>query len=156
MSQTDLKAFTEDTDMKRDLGLLEAVSIVISRIIGSGIFRTPAPIMAAVGCTSLFGLVWVLGGGLTLLGAFTYAELGAMFPRAGGDYQFLKEAYGPPAGFALGWISFWIISPGSVAALSIALVSYLPGLSFAEGSAWSKFAAVIAVAALTANSAKPR
>ena len=55
------------TEYKRDLGLKESVAIVISRIIGSGIFRTPAPIMALVGCTSLFGLVWIIGGIITIL-----------------------------------------------------------------------------------------
>ena len=88
MSQHPTQAFSENTEMKRDLGLLEAVSIVISRIIGSGIFRTPAPIMALVGCTSLFGLVWVLGGIVTIFGAVIYAELAAMMPRSGGPYEY--------------------------------------------------------------------
>ena len=68
------------TDYKQDLGLKESVAIVINRIIGSGIFRTPAPIMMSVGCTSLFGLVWVIGGIITIFGAVIYAELSAMLP----------------------------------------------------------------------------
>ena len=66
------------TDYKKNLGIKEATSIVISRIIGSGIFRTPAPIMALVGCTSLFSLVWVLGAIITIFGAVIYAELTAI------------------------------------------------------------------------------
>ena len=83
------------TEYKKNLGIKESTSIVVSRIIGSGIFRTPAPIMALVGCTSLFGLVWVLGGIITIFGAVVYAELTAMIPKSGGPYVFLKEAYGP-------------------------------------------------------------
>ena len=67
-------------DYKKDLGLKESTSIVISRIIGSGIFRTPAPIMVLVGCTSLFGLAWVLGGIITVFGTVIYAELTAFIP----------------------------------------------------------------------------
>ncbi|SVC71619.1 uncharacterized protein METZ01_LOCUS324473, partial [marine metagenome] len=63
------------TDYNKGLGLKESTAIVVSRIIGSGIFRTPAPIMTLVGCTSLFGLVWVLGGIITIFGAVIYAEL---------------------------------------------------------------------------------
>ena len=87
------------TEYKKDLGLKESTAIVISRIIGSGIFRTPAPIMALVGCTSLFGLVWVIGGIITIFGAVIYAELTAMLPKSGGPYVFLKEAYGPYIAF---------------------------------------------------------
>ena len=69
--------------------------------------------------------IWIIGGLLTLCGALTYAELAGLFPRAGGDYQFLKETYGAWPGFLLGWVNFWIIIPGSIAALTLALVSYL-------------------------------
>ncbi len=83
------------TEYKRDLGLKESVAIVISRIIGSGIFRTPAPIMALVGCTSLFGLVWVIGGIITIFGAVIYAELTAMLPKSGGPYVFPERSLWP-------------------------------------------------------------
>ena len=77
------------TDYKKNLGIKESTAIVISRIIGSGIFGHH-PIMALVGCTSLFGLVWVLGGIITIFGAVVYAELTAMIPKSGGPYVFLK------------------------------------------------------------------
>ena len=74
--------FSEATDLKRELGLPETVSIVIGRIIGSGIFRTPGPIMALVLSTSLFGFVWLLGGIITIFAAVCYAELGGVPNRA--------------------------------------------------------------------------
>ncbi len=93
MSTTDVTSpmqdFGDSTEYKRDLGLIEAVSIVISRIIGSGIFRTPAPIIALVGCTGLFGLVWVLGGVVTIFGAVVYAELAVMMPRSWSHWRYL-------------------------------------------------------------------
>ena len=110
---------------KKDLGLKESVSIVISRIIGSGIFRTPAPIMALVGCTSLFGLVWVIGGIITIFGAVIYAELSAMLPKSGGPYVFLKEAYGPYVAFIRGWAMFFVSETASIVAVSLVFTEYV-------------------------------
>jgi len=128
MSQHLPKSFSESTDLKRDLGLTEAVSIVISRIIGSGIFRTPAPIMALVGCTSLFGLVWVLGGLVTIFGAVIYAELAAMMPRSGGPYEYLKTAYHPFWAFLRGWAMFFVSETASIAAVALIFGEYLNAL----------------------------
>ncbi len=122
------QAFSESTDYKRDLGLVEAISIVISRIIGSGIFRTPAPIMALVGCTSLFGLVWVLGGLVTIFGAVIYAELAAMMPRSGGPYEYLKTAYHPFWAFLRGWAMFFVSETASIAAVALIFAEYLNAL----------------------------
>jgi len=116
--------FSEDTDLKRDLGLIEAVSIVISRIIGSGIFRTPAPIMALVASTALFGTVWVIGAIITLFGAVCYAELVAMMPKSGGPYVFLREAYGPLWTFLRGWAMFFVSETGAIAAVSLVFAEY--------------------------------
>ena len=113
------------SEYKRDLGLKESVAIVISRIIGSGIFRTPAPIMALVGCTSLFGLVWVIGGIITIFGAVIYAELTAMLPKAGGPYIFLKEAYGPYIAFIRGWAMFFVSETASIVAVALVFTEYL-------------------------------
>ena len=113
------------TDYKKDLGLKESVSIVISRIIGSGIFRTPAPIMALVGCTSLFGLVWVIGGIITIFGAVIYAELTAMIPKSGGPYVFLKEAYGPYVAFIRGWAMFFVSETASIVAVALVFTEYI-------------------------------
>jgi amino acid transporter len=125
--QTD-RSFSEATDLKRDLGLVEAVSIVVSRIIGSGILRTPAPIMALVGCTSLFGLVWVLGGLVTIFGAVIYAELAAMMPRSGGPYEYLKAAYHPFWAFLRGWAMFFVSETASITAVALIFGEYLNAL----------------------------
>jgi APA family basic amino acid/polyamine antiporter len=117
--------FSEETDLKRDLGIVEAVSVVISRIIGSGIFRTPAPIMALVGCTSLFGLVWLLGGIVTIFGAVVYAELAAMMPRSGGPYEYLKISFGPFWAFLRGWAMFFVSETASIAAVALIFGEYL-------------------------------
>jgi APA family basic amino acid/polyamine antiporter len=117
--------FSEETDLKRDLGIVEAVSVVVSRIIGSGIFRTPAPIMALVGCTSLFGLVWVLGGIVTIFGAVVYAELAAMMPRSGGPYEYLKLSFGPFSAFLRGWAMFFVSETASIAAVALIFGEYL-------------------------------
>ena len=112
--------------LPRSLTLFSATMLVVGNVVGAGIFTTASFLAGQVAQPSVFLLVWVVGGLLTLCGTFTYAELGAMFPRAGGDYQYLKEAYGPLAGFLLGWLAFWVISPGSIAALSIGMVGYMP------------------------------
>ena len=113
------------TDYKKNLGIKESTAIVISRIIGSGIFRTPAPIMALVGCTSLFGLVWVLGGIITIFGAVVYAELTAMIPKSGGPYVFLKEAYGPYIAFLRGWAMFFVSETASIVAVSLVFTEFI-------------------------------
>ncbi|HEX9972069.1 MAG TPA: amino acid permease [bacterium] len=116
--------FSEQTDLKRDLGLLESFSIVIGRIIGSGIFRTPQPIMLAVACVSLFYGVWIIGGIATLLGAFCYAELVAMMPKSGGPYAYLKAAYPPVWTFLRGWAMFFVSETGAIAAVALVFAEY--------------------------------
>ncbi len=120
--------FSDTTEYKRDLGLLEASSIVVSRIIGSGIFRTPGPIMAAVMCTSLFGFVWFLGGIITIFAAVCYAELVAFLPRTGGPYVYLKNAYGPLVAFLRGWAMFFVSETAAIAAVAIDFSDYLNSL----------------------------
>ena len=115
--------------LKRRLNLFDATLLVIGNVVGAGIFTTSGFLAGELPHPLLFVAIWVIGGLLTLCGALTYAEMAGMFPRSGGDYQFLKEAYGPWAGFLLGWVSFWVITPGSVAVLSIAMVGYIKGFS---------------------------
>ncbi len=116
--------FTETTELNRRLGLTEAFSIVISRIIGSGIFRTPAPIMLLVGAVSLYYGVWIIGGIATLLGAFLYAELVAMMPKSGGPYAYLKAAYPPVWTFLRGWAMFFVSETASIAAVALVFAEY--------------------------------
>lgn len=115
-------------ELKRTLHLRNAIMMVVGNVVGAGIFTTGGLLAANVSHPWLYIVVWIVGGFLTLCGALTYAELGAMFPKAGGDYQFLKEAYGPLVGFIVGWLLFLIIMPGSIAALSIAMVKSVPGM----------------------------
>jgi APA family basic amino acid/polyamine antiporter len=113
--------------LKRRLNLFDATSLVVGNVVGAGIFTTSGFLAGELPQPMLFIAIWVIGGLLTLCGALTYAEMASMFPRSGGDYQFLKEAYGPWAGFLLGWVSFWVITPGSIGVLSIAIVGYIKG-----------------------------
>jgi basic amino acid/polyamine antiporter, APA family len=117
--------FEEQTEYKRGLGLVESISIVVGRIIGSGIFRTPGPIMALVTCTSLFALVWIIGGIVTIFHAVCYAELVAMMPRSGGPYVYLKVAYGPVWAFLRGWAMFFVSETGAIAAVALVFAEYL-------------------------------
>ncbi|WP_207425576.1 APC family permease [Pedobacter sp. SYSU D00535] len=111
--------FEEKTELERKLGLTETLSIVVNRIIGSGIFRTPAPIMLITASVSIFYGVWILGGIATILGALCYAELVSMMPRAGGPYVFLKAAYPPVVTFLRGWAMFFVSETGAIAAVAL-------------------------------------
>jgi APA family basic amino acid/polyamine antiporter len=109
----------------RTLRTRDLVLIVIGTVIGSGIFIVPGDVMRQTGgAVGLSLLVWVVGGVLSLLGALTYAELGASRPDAGGLYVYLKDAFGPAAGFLYGWTAFFVIGSGSVATLAVAFTRY--------------------------------
>ncbi|MGA3084465.1 MAG: amino acid permease [Thermodesulfobacteriota bacterium] len=125
-------------ELKRELTLSDATLLVVGNVVGAGIFTTSGFLAGELPHPLLFIGIWVLGGLITLFGALTYAELAGMFPKAGGDYQFLKAGYGLWAGFLLGWVNFWIIIPGSIAALSLALVSYMKPLLALNGSLLEK------------------
>lgn len=123
--------------LNRRLKLGDALLLIIGNVIGAGIFTTSGFLAGELPHPWLFLGIWLIGGLLTICGALTYAELAGMYPLAGGDYQYLKAAYGRWAGFLLGWVLFWVINPGSIAALAIGLVSYLslfvPGLAAGPG-----------------------
>jgi basic amino acid/polyamine antiporter, APA family len=114
-----------DRELLRALGAREGAFITIGGVIGTGIFLTTSDMARALPHPGLILLVWVVGGLLTLAGALTYAELGVLFPRAGGIYHFLKEAYGPLWGFLYGWASFFVIMSGGIAALAVGFGTYL-------------------------------
>jgi APA family basic amino acid/polyamine antiporter len=119
--------------LARDLGVSHASAIVVGTIIGSGIFLVPAEMMQAVGSAKLVYLAWMVGGILSLAGAITYAELGAMKPQAGGEYVYIRDAYGPLPGFLYAWTWFAIAKPASIATLTIGFVRILgtfPALAF--------------------------
>src|SRR3982074_968311 len=101
-------------DLLRELNVWHATAIVVGTIIGSGIFLVPAEMMQAVGSAKLVYLAWLVGGGLSFFGALTCAEWGAMRPQAGGEYVYVRDAYGSLAGFLYGWTWFLIAKPASV------------------------------------------
>jgi len=109
----------------RELGASQACAIVVGTIIGSGIFLVPAEMIQAVGSAKLVYGVWLVGGLLSFFGALTYAELGAMKPQAGGEYVYVRDAYGPLAGFLYAWTWFLIAKPASIATVTVGLVRIL-------------------------------
>jgi len=112
-------------ELSRDLGVGPATAIVVGTIIGSGIFLVPAEMMQAVGSARLVYLAWIVGGLLSFFGALTYAELGAMKPEAGGEYVYVRDAYGPLPGFLYAWTTFFISKPASIATITTGLVRIL-------------------------------
>lgn len=114
----------KDLSLKRALGLFSCTMLVAGNMIGVGIFTTPGRIAVLLPSSGLVILAWVLGAFLTISGALSYAELGAAYPRAGGNYVFLKEAYGPPWGFLYGWSAAFITQSGTVAILAVGFTKY--------------------------------
>lgn len=128
---------------------MDCVFLVIGAVIGSGIFLTPGGIARTTGSVGAVFFVWVLGGILSYCGALAYAELGAAFPRAGGIYVFLREAYGRTTAFLYGWCVFFVMVTGSIATLAAAFAIYLGYLI--PLSSWTlKAAAVGVILGLTA------
>src|SRR4029077_19704528 len=117
----------------RGLGLLDSTMLVAGSMIGSGLFIVSADIARLVGSPGWLLVVWAVTGVLTLVAALSYGELAAMMPRAGGQYVYLREAYGPLWGFLYGWTLFLVIQTGTIAAVAVAFSRYLgvllPGIS---------------------------
>lgn len=116
---------TEPAQLPRALGLRHAIAIVVGTIIGSGIFLVPKEMMQAVGSAKLVYLAWIVGGILSVFGALTYAELGALKPQAGGEYVYVRDGYGPLAGFLYAWTWFVIAKPASIATITIGVMRIL-------------------------------
>ena len=114
------------SNLIRTLGLRDIYLLTIGSVIGSGIFLVPATILMQVHLSvGLALLVWIAGGVLSLLGALTYGELGAMNPAAGGLYVYIRDAFGPLPAFLYGWTLFLVIASGTNAALAVAFSTYL-------------------------------
>jgi APA family basic amino acid/polyamine antiporter len=116
---------TRPGDLPRVVGASQATAIVVGTIIGSGIFLVPREMMQDVGSSALVYLAWIVGGLLSLFGAMTYAELGAMLPYAGGEYVYLRGAYGDTTAFLYMWTWFAVAKPASIAAVTIGLARTL-------------------------------
>jgi APA family basic amino acid/polyamine antiporter len=116
---------TAPADLPRVLGASQATAIVVGTIIGSGIFLVPTEMMRDTGSSALVYLAWITGGLLSLFGAMTYAELGAMLPYAGGEYVYLRGAYGDTTAFLYMWTWFAVAKPASIAAVTSGLARTL-------------------------------
>ena len=112
-------------ELKRDLGVWSAAAIVVGTVIGSAIFIVPRDMIRNVGSPVMVFAVWIFGGMLSLFGALSYAELAAALPEAGGEYVYLREAYGPLWGFIYGWTQMWVAKSGSIATLATGFFIYL-------------------------------
>ena len=115
----------DNKQFRQRLGLFDSTMLVAGTMIGSGIFIVSADIIRDVGSPGSLLLIWILTGFMTILGALSYAELAAMMPRAGGQYIYLKEAFGPLWGFLYGWSLFLVIQTGSIAAVAVAFSKFL-------------------------------
>jgi APA family basic amino acid/polyamine antiporter len=111
--------------LDKKITLFGLTMIAVGSCIGAGIFVTPAVVAQDIPNQSWIILVWLCGGLIALTGALTFAELGSMFPKAGGVYVFLRETYGPSYGFLYGWIILFAVNTGALAALSMAFTDYL-------------------------------
>jgi APA family basic amino acid/polyamine antiporter len=119
-----MKETLDSTEMKRELGLLDATLIVAGSMIGSGIFIVTADITRNVGSAGWLIAVWLITGLMTLIAAVSYGELSSMYPKAGGQYVYLKEAYNPLVGFLYGWSLFTVIQTGTIAAVGVAFAKF--------------------------------
>ena len=116
---------TKENKLIRGLSLTDSILLLAGGIIGSGIFLTAKDVALNTRQPWLFLFVWVIGMGMALLACFAFAELGAMFPSAGGQYVYMREAYGDGAGFLYGWMYFTVSATGTVAALAVGFATYL-------------------------------
>ena len=114
-----------NSGLERRLGVLDASNIVIGSMIGSGIFIAPSLMAGYIQTPGILVLLWLVGGILTVFAALSLGELAAAYPKAGGQYVFLKEAYSPLWGFLFGWTIFLVIQSGFIAAVAIAFAKYL-------------------------------
>lgn len=132
--------------LKRELGLFTCVLLVIGNIIGVGIFTTPGQIARHLPTAGWVLVAWLVGGLMTMAGALTYAELGAMYPKAGGNYVFLKEAYGDVWAFLYGWAYSLVTTAGTIALLALGFAEYL---GMTAGSVQVKIFSIAVILVLT-------
>jgi basic amino acid/polyamine antiporter, APA family len=119
------RTIDQETGFVRELGLFDSTMIVIGVMIGSGIFIVPADMARNIGSPGWLLVAWAFTGILTIAAALSYGELAAMFPKAGGVYQYLREAFSPLLGFLYGWTLFTVIQTGTIAAVAVAFARFL-------------------------------
>ena len=143
-----VRDMAKQSNLKRVLSLTDAIMINVGGILGSGIFMVPATVALYTLSSSLFFLVWIIGGIVSLFGALSVAELGAAMPKAGGQYVFLNKAYGPLWGFLYGWTAVAVINTASIAAVAMAFSEYL-GFFFVLSRFEIKVIAILSIVILT-------
>ncbi|PYT26247.1 MAG: amino acid transporter, partial [Acidobacteria bacterium] len=155
-----------ETGLVKGLGAMDATTLVVGSMIGSGIFIVAADIGRQVDSPGLLLMTWIATAALTLIAALSYGELAAMMPHAGGQYVYLRESFGPMAGFLYGWTLFLVIQTGTIAAVAVAFAKFLgvfvPGVSASNhlvgagrlGLTTQPFVAILVVIALTAINAR--
>ncbi|MBK8564753.1 MAG: amino acid permease [Saprospiraceae bacterium] len=139
--------------LQKRLTLYGLTMIAVGSCIGSGIFATPSQIVGAVPNATLVLLVWALGGLVALTGALTFSELGGLFPKSGGVYVYLKEAYGEMAGFLYGWVILLVINTGALAGLCAAFADYMKIFAPQMSDGTKTAIAAVTMIALTAINA---
>jgi APA family basic amino acid/polyamine antiporter len=132
-------------EIKKSVGFMQGLAIVVGMIIGSGIFLKPGVVLGDAGSPLLALIAWVLGGVVTLCSALSIVEIASNIPRAGGLYTYLEELYGEKVGFLLGWVQSIITYPASVAALGIAFATY--AAYFVPMDAWAQRAMALGIMA---------
>src|SRR6476620_6584722 len=125
MSQTARMTAAPASHLHRAIRRFDAAALVVGSMIGSGIFIVSAESARRIGSPSGLLGVWIAAGVLTVIASLSCAELAAMLPRAGGQYVFFREAYGPLAGFLFGWTMFLVVQTGTIAAVSVAFAKFL-------------------------------
>src|SRR3954452_10806478 len=144
----------EERTLPRVLGPVQALCVVVGSVIGSGVFIVPAEVARELQAMGPIIAVWIVAGMFSAAGALTLAELGAMLPRAGGPYVYLREAYGPLPAFLFGWTEFLVGRAGSVATLASAFALYaaqpqlFPPPAGIEPRVWQAMLAVLAILAV--------
>ena len=127
-----------DSGLVKGLGLMSATTLVMGSMIGSGVFIVAADISRQVQSPGLLIMTWLVTAALTLIAALSYGELAAAMPHAGGQYIYLREAFGPMWGFLYGWTLFMVIQTGTIAAVAVAFAKYT-GVFFPSISASNTF-----------------
>src|SRR6476661_8245359 len=142
---------------RRALGSFDATMVVVGGIIGSGIFVVPSVVAQRLPTSPLVLAAWVAGGAIALAGALAFAELASLFPKAGGEYVYLREAYHPLVAFLFGWASLLMIQGGGLGAVAITFAQYSLRLMGRDPAAASLVAAIAiaVVAAVNIAGVKP-
>lgn len=142
------KATSEDEKANAELGhlsLFDCVCIIVGTIVGAGIFVTPTIVAGNMPSQTWLLAAWCLGGAIAVLGALCFAELMTTYPDSGGDYGYLKRAFGRPVGFAFSWTAFWVIRPGNIGAMAFAFGSFAVGIfgDWVSAFGWAALAVVL-------------